>query len=87
VKFIKWLLIIIGLLLLVWLGLWAIGLISALLWYVFWIAVIGAIGYGGYKLLAGKEEPRKLPENTPIAIAEIRTDRVLEEYKKKYNDD
>jgi hypothetical protein len=23
----------------------------------------------------------------PIAIAEIRTDRVLEEYKKKYNDD
>lgn len=86
-KFFKWLLIIVGLLLLVWLGLWAIGLISALLWYAFWIGVVGAIGYGGYRLLVKKEEPRKLPENTPIAIAEMRTDRVLEEYKKKFSDD
>jgi hypothetical protein len=75
------------LLLLVWLGLWAIGLISALLWYAFWIGILGAIGYGGYRLLAKKEETPRLAENTPIAIAEIRTDRVLEEYKKKYNDD
>lgn len=85
-NFIKWVLIIIGLLLLVWLGFWAIGVIWALLWYAFWIGLLGAIGYGGYRLLAKKEETPKLSENTPIAIAEIRTDRVLEEYKKKYNE-
>jgi len=83
-KFIKWLLVIFGLLLLIWFGFWAVGIVYSLLWYVFLLAVVGAIGFGGYKLLAKKEETRKLPENTPIAIAEMRTDRVLEEYKKKY---
>jgi hypothetical protein len=88
VKFIKWLLIIIGLFLLVWLGLWVVGVVSALLWailwYGFWIGVIGAIGYGGYKLL-NKGEARQLEEKPPIAIAEMRdADRALEEYKQKY---
>lgn len=83
-KFIKWLLIIIGIFLLVWLGLWAIGIVSALLWYAFWIGVIGVIGYGGYKLLA-KGEPRQLEEKTPIGIAEVGdADRALEEYRRKY---
>jgi hypothetical protein len=87
VKFIKWLIFIVGLLLLIWLGFWAVGIVYSLLWYVFWLAIVGAIGYGGYRLLAGKEQRAELPENTPIAIAEIRTDRVLEEYKKKYSNE
>jgi hypothetical protein len=85
VKFIKWLLFVFGLLLLIWFGFWAVGIVYSLLWYAFWLAVIGAVGYGGYRLLVKKDETPKLPENTPIAIAEIRTDRVLEEYKKKYS--
>lgn len=84
-KFIKWLLIVIGILLLIWLGFWALGLISALIGYLFWIAVIGVIGYGGYRLLIKKEERPRLEEKTPIGIAEItNADRALEEYKQKY---
>lgn len=85
-KFIKWLLAIIGVLVLIWLGLWAVGVIYGLLFYVFWIAVIGAIGYGGYKLLSRGDKTRELEDGMPIAIAEMRTDRVLEEYKRKFND-
>lgn len=87
-KFIKWLLIIVGLFLVVWLGFWAIGVISAilwtLLWYGFWIGLVGVIGYGGYKLLT-KGEQRQLEEKPPIAIAEVGdADRALEEYRRKY---
>ena len=32
------------------------------------------------------DKTRELQEGVPIAIAEMRTDRVLEEYKKKYGE-
>lgn len=85
-KFLKFLLVVFALLLLVWFGFWAIGIVSALLWYAVWIGVIGAIGYGGYRLLFKKnQETPQLEEKLPIGIAEVKDyDRALEEYKKKY---
>lgn len=85
-KILKFILIALALLLLVWFGFWAIGIVSALLWYAVVIGVIGAIGYGGYRLLfKEKGETRQLEEKLPIGIAEVKDyDRALEEYKKKY---
>lgn len=84
-KFVKFLLVVFALLLLVWFGFWAIGIVSALLWYAVWIGVIAAVGYGGYRLLKGKDETPRLEEKLPIGIAEVKDyDRALEEYKRKY---
>ena len=76
----------IGVIAVVVIAIWLIGIISALLWFALWIGLIGAIGYGGYKLLFGKAKTTpKLEEKTPIAIADLKdTDRALEEYKRKY---
>jgi hypothetical protein len=65
---------------------WLIGIVSALLWYVFWIAIIAGAGYAGYKLFLEKEkETAKLEEKMPIGISEMQNvDRELEEYKRKY---
>jgi hypothetical protein len=84
-KFIKFVLIALALLLLVWFGFWAIGIVSALLWYAVVIGVIGAVGYGGYRLLKKDDTPKRLEEKLPIGIAEMKdSDRALDEYKRKY---
>jgi hypothetical protein len=76
----------IGVIAVVVVGIWLIGIISAILWFLLWIGLLGAIGYGGYKLFLAKDKTKpKLEEKTPIAIADLRdTDRALEEYKRKY---
>ena len=83
---IKIILAVIGVIAVVVVGIWLIGIISALLWFALWIGMLAAIGYGGYKLLFAKAKPvAALDEKTPIAIADLKdTDRALEEYKRKY---
>ena len=83
---IKIILAVIGVIAVVVIAIWLIGIISALLWFGLWIGLFAAIGYGGYKLLFAKDKPvAKLEEKTPIAIADLKdTDRALEEYKRKY---
>jgi hypothetical protein len=34
---------------------WLFGIITSLIWYGFWIGVIAAVGYGGYKLFKKAE--------------------------------
>ena len=82
----KLVLTVIGVIAVVVVAIWLIGIISALLWFALWIGLIAAIGYGGYKLFLAKAKPTpKLEEKTPIAIADLKdTDRALEEYKRKY---
>ena len=65
---------------------WLIGIISTILWYLFWIAVLGALGYGGYKLLFEKDsETARLEDKTPVGISGMdEVDRELEEIKRKY---
>ncbi len=82
---VKIILTVIGVIAVVVVGIWLIGIVSALLWFGLWAGLLGAIGYGGYKLFLAKEKPAgKLEEKTPIAIAEFTdADRQLEEYKRK----
>jgi len=83
---IKIILAVIGVIAIVVIAIWLIGIISAILWFALWAGLIAAIGYGGYKLLFAKEKPTpKLEAKTPVAIADLKdTDRALEEYKRKY---
>lgn len=83
---IKIILAAIGVIAVVIIAIWLIGIVSAILWFGLWIGLIAAIGYGGYKLLFAKEKTTaKLEEKSPIAIADLKdTDRALEEYKRKY---
>jgi hypothetical protein len=82
---VKIILIAIGLIAVVLVGYWLIGVVAALLWLLVWIGVIGAIGYGGYRLFFAKEkETPRLEEKPPVVIAEMKdVDRALEEYKRK----
>ena len=83
---IKIILTVIGVIAVVVVAIWLIGIISAIFWFLLWAGLIAAIGYGGYKLLFAKDKTTpKLEEKTPIAIADLKdTDRTLEEYKRKY---
>jgi hypothetical protein len=81
---IKFILIALGLFTFIFLAYFLIGLVSTLLWYAFVIGVLGAIGYGGYKLFKKTEAPQ-IEGKQPVAISEMdNADRTLEEYKSKY---
>lgn len=82
---VKIILIAVGLIALAVVAVWLIGIVSALLWFLFWIGLVGALAYGGYKLFFKQEKQApRLEEKTPAAIAEMHdVDRALEEYKRK----
>ena len=54
-NFIKFILAILGLIFGVMLFFWLFGLITSLIWYGFWIGLLAAVGYGGYKLFKKAE--------------------------------
>ncbi len=85
-NFIKIILIVIGILTLFVAGYWLIGIISAVFWLLLVAGIVGAIGYGGYKLFFEKDKAKaQIEDKTPIAIADLKdADRALEEYKRKY---
>ena len=56
--FLKIVLIIIGLLAVVVLGYWFLGVIAGLFWLLLYAGIIGVIGYGGYKLFFEKEKTK-----------------------------
>jgi hypothetical protein len=63
-----------------------IGLIINVVWYLFVFAVIGAAGYGAYKLFAAKNHSKQLDSKNDSMIDDNefnRADRLLDEYKKK----
>jgi hypothetical protein len=81
---IKFILIAIGLLTLGLLGYLLIGLVWSLIWYAFVLGIIGAVGYGGYKLFKKSDVPQLEGKQT-VSIREMdNADRTLEEYKRKY---
>jgi hypothetical protein len=63
-----------------------IGLIINVVWYLFVFAVIGAAGYGAYKLFAAKNDSKQLDSKDDLRVETNefdRADRLLDEYKKK----
>ena len=81
---IKLILAVIGLIFVGMLLLWAVGFLSTLIWYLFWIGVLGAIGYGGYKLFR-KAEDKALGAGSRSSI-DIGSDIPMswDEYDRKY---
>jgi len=81
---IKLILAAIGLVFVGMLLLWVLGFLSSIIWYLFWIGVLGAIGYGGYKLFL-KAEARALGAGPANEIGSARDyDMSWDEYERKY---
>ena len=84
-KFIKLVLAILGLIFGVMLFFWLFGLITSLIWYAFWIGLLAAVGYGGYKLFK-KAENKYVGVGSTAGYIEEPRDYSLswEEYDRKY---
>ena len=81
---IKLILAAIGLVFVGMLFLWVLGFLTSIIWYLFWIGVLGAIGYGGYKLFL-KAESRALGSGPANEIGSTRDFGMSwDEYDKKY---
>ena len=63
---------------------WLLGIISSLLWYGFWIGLLAAVGYGGYKLFQ-RAEAKTLGGGSASELNGVRDyDMSWEEYERKY---
>ncbi|MBC7898981.1 MAG: hypothetical protein H7070_02915 [Saprospiraceae bacterium] len=63
---------------------WLLGLISSLLWYGFWVGLLAAVGYGGYRMFR-KAEDRALRGGSASALGNVSDyDMSWEEYEGKY---
>jgi len=84
-KFIKLVLAILGLIFGVMLFFWMFGLITSLIWYAFWIGMLAAVGYGGYKLFK-KAENKYVGAGSTSGYIDEQRDYTLswEEYDRKY---
>ncbi|HLA95503.1 MAG TPA: hypothetical protein VK612_07270 [Pyrinomonadaceae bacterium] len=83
-KLIKLIVAILGLIFGVMLFFWLFGLITSLLWYGLVIAVLGAIGYGGYRLFK-KAENKYIGGGSANSMIEDRDFNLSwEDYDRKY---
>lgn len=80
---IKLILGILGIVLGVFLFFWVLGIISSLLWYGFLLAIVGAVGYGGYRLFRRAEE-RYVGAGSAAGELERDYQMSWDEYEKKY---
>ncbi|MBV6495186.1 MAG: hypothetical protein DYH05_06725 [Acidobacteria bacterium ACB1] len=80
---IKVILAIIGIFFAGFAALWVLGLLSTLIWYLFWIAIIGGLIYGGVRLFKKMEakalgyEPQSRLDTNDIQMS-------WDEYHRKY---
>jgi hypothetical protein len=80
---IKFILGVIGLIFVGMVLLWVLGFLSSLLWYLFWIGLLGAIGYGGYRLFL-KAEAKALGSERRTGLDPADIQMTWDEYDKKY---
>lgn len=84
-NFIKFLLIVVGLILVGMFAFPLIGFIYNALWYLFWIAVLGIGGYVGYKILTKNSETKQLEDKQPFSIGGMEdANRAFEDFKRKH---
>jgi hypothetical protein len=62
---------------------WLIGIVGSLLWYGFWIGLLAAVGYGGYKLFL-KAERKYVGPGAAGGYIDDGVDFSWEERKRKY---
>ena len=81
---IKFILGAIGLIFVGMLLLWVLGFLSSILWYAFWIGLIGAVAYGGYRLFL-KTESKALGSDPRAGLGGgMDINMSWDEYDKKY---
>ena len=81
---IKIILAVLGIVFGVMLFFWLLGIVSSLIWYGFWIGLIAAVGYVGYRMFK-KAETKSLGGGTAGEIGGARDyDMSWEEYERKY---
>ena len=83
-NFIKLILTLLGLIFGVMLFFWLFGVITSLLWYGFWIAVIAAVGYGGYRLFQKIERKALGSEKYSGLGSSYDINMSWDEYERKY---
>ncbi|QYO67338.1 hypothetical protein [Leptolyngbya sp. 7M] len=81
---IKIILAILGIILGVMLFFWLLGIVTSLLWYGLWIAVIGGIGYGAYRLFRKAEDKYVGAGSARTELGDRDFDLSWDEYEKKY---
>lgn len=81
---IKFILGAIGLIFVGMLLLWVLGFLSSILWYVFWIGLLGAIGYGGYRLFRKIEDKALGSDPRPGIGSGTDINMSWDEYERKY---
>lgn len=82
-KWFKFILLAIGLVLAMMLAFSIIGIVYSVLWYLFWIGIIALAGIGGYKLLTKNDSPKLASRNTAAEIDIEGSRKVLEKYKRR----
>jgi hypothetical protein len=81
---IKFILIFLGLIFGAVVVFWLLGVVWSLLWYVFWLALIGVAGYGAYKLFK-KAEQKLVGDGAATGYIDAPdTNMSWEEYDRKY---
>lgn len=84
-NWLKFILILLGILLGAWAIFWVIGILYSALWYLFILGALGIAGYVGYKLLAPEAKPQ-LESKMPASQLELeiaKNERLIEEMKRK----
>jgi UPF0716 family protein affecting phage T7 exclusion len=84
VNILKFILAVIGLVFIGMVLMWVLGFLSSIIWYLFWIGLLGAVAYGGYKLFR-KIEDKALGTGSNAGIgsgADINMS--WDEYERKY---
>ena len=85
-NWLKFILIVLGLVVGAWVIFALIGVVQVILWYAFILGALGIAGYVGYQLF----KPDKKPEHkgrdavSEIELDSAKSDRTLEEYRRKY---
>lgn len=81
---IKFILAAIGLIFVGMIALWVVGFLSSIIWYLFWLGLIGVVAYGGYKLFR-KIEDKALGTGSNAGIGSgTDINMSWDEYERKY---
>jgi hypothetical protein len=81
---IKLILALIGLLFVGIILFWAIGIVSSVIWYLFWLAVIGGVGYGAYRAFRKVEDKVLGTSARSSQIGDSDINMSWDEYDRKY---